>query len=371
MVKYVLTLGLYRSKTVMANTMVVAATDEKEVKSNVSNTNIAATKATKIANKDNNPDPVTKSKKQTATFTATKKKEPTIKPINNKGTKKKKPVIKPINAKSTNKIIPTKKNSSASEQEEQQAAPVVEIEKKEGILTKVGKEILKITFKIVKNVVKVGQKIFQTIVTGYGFALIGYGYSLPTQIRIICIARVGGFYEVKKTAKALLKGVFEGSGTALLQAPSLFMATIAIANSGKRKKLAEQFQDEHKRALADGEISYEEYEELVAIQQKQIRMEKRAVRRLKGAKSFFVRTFQNLNLREIQNVFGDLTLMLTAIMASRQPSLLGNFIYKYYMIMNMGSLLLEVNHKLGYPCKNCMELCCLLMNELKVWYVMY
>jgi len=178
---------------------------------------------------------------------------------------------------------------------------------------------------------------------------VGYGRNFPTQCRVLTIAHAGGFNKIRRTVLALSRSAIQGAGTAVIRSPSLAFATAAIANSRKRRDIAKEYEKEHAAAMADGKLSKEEYDNLKKIRRRQVKLENRAIRRIKSARNFFTRIVQNANLGQIKNILGDTVLMCTAILASRETSMLGNYIYRYHIILNMGDLFLEANQKIGYP----------------------
>jgi len=202
---------------------------------------------------------------------------------------------------------------------------------------------------VVGTIRYVFEKVMGYLIFAYGLALTLYGSLFPTQINILSVGRAGGFNKIERTVKASLKGGLGFSATALIRSPSLVFATIAVANSLKRKRLAQQFEREYEEAYANGELSDEESQRLIKLQKRQIKLENRAIRRIKSGRNFFIRTIANSNLRELQTIFGDAVLMLTGILAAVQPTIIGDIVLRYYMFLNMGSLLLEANGRAGYP----------------------
>jgi hypothetical protein len=192
-------------------------------------------------------------------------------------------------------------------------------------------------------------KTFAFVTALYGLSLVGYGSILPTQIRVLSIANAGGFNKVHRTVLALTKGAIGAMGTATLKSPSLAFATVAIADARKRRNLAIEYEKEHATAMENGIIDKKEYLKLKKLRRKQVRLEDRAIRRIKGGRNSLKRILHSANLSQLQSILGDTVLMFTAIMASRQPTVLGDFVYRYYIVLNMGSLFLEANKKIGYP----------------------
>ena len=211
------------------------------------------------------------------------------------------------------------------------------------------KGVIHAIFRAIQTTKSVAEKIIALATAFYGLSLVGYGRNFPTQIRVVSIANVGGFNKIRRTLLALTKGVIGAASTATIRSPSLAFATIAIAKSRERKNLAIEYDREHAAAMADGKMSKEEYKKLKKIRRKQVKEEARAIRRIKSARNFFTRTLHNSNLGQLKNILGDTVLMFTAIIASRERSILGNLIYRYYIILNMGNLFLEANRKIGYP----------------------
>lgn len=204
-------------------------------------------------------------------------------------------------------------------------------------------------FRAMKATKVVADKTVGLATASYGLSLVAYGFNFPTQMRVLTIANAGGFNKIRRASLAAMRGAVQSISTATIRSPSLVFATAAIANSRKRRNLAKEYAEEHAVAMADGKLSKEEYNKLKKISRQQIRLENRAIRRIKGARNFFTRTVQNANLRNLQTVLGDTVLMCTAILASRETSVLGNYIYKYYTTLNMGNLFLNANEKIGYP----------------------
>jgi len=204
-------------------------------------------------------------------------------------------------------------------------------------------------FRVIKATKTVADKTFGLSTASYGLSLVAYGANFPTQMRVLTIANAGGFNKIRRASLAILKGAAGAAGTATIRSPSLAFATLAIANAKKRRQLAQQFESEHAAAMTAGTLSKEEYEKLKKLRRRQIKLETRAIRRIKSARNFFTRTVQNANLRQLQTILGDTVLMCTAIMASRDGSILGNYIYRWYTTLNMGNLFLEANKKIGFP----------------------
>jgi len=204
-------------------------------------------------------------------------------------------------------------------------------------------------FRAIKATKTAVDKTIGLTTASYGLSLVAYGYNFPTQMRILTIAHAGGFNKIRRTSLAIMRGAAQAAGTATIRSPSLGFATIAIANAKKRRRLAKEYEIEHAAAMADGKLSKEEYNKLKKMRHRQVKLENRAIRRIKSARNFFTRTVQNANLKELKNILGDTVLMCTAILASRDGAILGNIVYRYYTMLNMGNLLLEANNKLGYP----------------------
>jgi len=204
-------------------------------------------------------------------------------------------------------------------------------------------------FKVMKATKAMVDKTIGVATTSYGLSLVAYGFNFPTQMRLLTIANAGGFNKIRRTSLAVTRGAVQSASTATIRSPSLVFATAAIANAQKRRNLAKEFEKEHAAAMANGKLTKEEYEKLKKMRRRQIKLEERAVRRIKRARNFFTRTVQNSNFREIKTILGDTVLMCTAILASRDPTILGNYIYRYYTTLNMGRLFLNANEKIGYP----------------------
>eukprot|EP00555_Chaetoceros_dichaeta_P009266 CAMPEP_0198261620 /NCGR_PEP_ID=MMETSP1447-20131203/10308_1 /TAXON_ID=420782 /ORGANISM="Chaetoceros dichaeta, Strain CCMP1751" /LENGTH=434 /DNA_ID=CAMNT_0043949595 /DNA_START=127 /DNA_END=1431 /DNA_ORIENTATION=- len=204
-------------------------------------------------------------------------------------------------------------------------------------------------FKVMKATKTMADKTIGVATASYGLSLVAYGFNFPTQMRVLTIANAGGFNKIRRTSLAVMRGAVQSASTATIRSPSLVFATAAIANSKKRKNLAKDYEKEHAVAMVDGKLSKEEYEKLKKIRRRQVKLEERAIRRIKSARNFFTRTVQNSNLRNLKTILGDTVLMGTAILASRETSILGNYIYRYYTTLNMGGLFLNANEKVGYP----------------------
>jgi hypothetical protein len=235
------------------------------------------------------------------------------------------------------------------------ASERIDDKKEEGIFRTISrgmketKGVLDKSIELITKLNAISGKTFALVTVLYGLSLVGYGSILPTQIRLPSIANAGGFTKVRRTVLALTKGAIGAIGTATLKSPSLAFATIAITNACERRNLAIEYEKEHATAMENGIIDKKEYEKLMKLRRKQVRLEDHVIRKIKSGRNCLTRILHSANLRQLQSILGDTILMLTAIMASRQPTVLGDFVYRYYIVLNMGSLFSEANKKIGYP----------------------
>lgn len=81
--------------------------------------------------------------------------------------------------------------------------------------------------------------------------------------------------------------------------------------------------------MTDEKGSKEEYDNLRKIRCRQVKLENRAIRWIKSARNYFTRTVQNDNLGQLKSILGDIIIMCTVILASRETSSLGNYICRY------------------------------------------
>lgn len=184
----------------------------------------------------------------------------------------------------------------------------------------------------------------------YGAALLRYPHCFPGQLHALTMMRSTGFHKIERGIHATRQNVRQAVLSAVRHAPSLFMMTKGLRDLDDRIAACRDVKCETKRAKADGVVTRKEQRKIDRMENRNIRALKRDIRRLRQGGSSLGRIIQVLDFDEILNLVKNFMFIMSAVLASgHSESIIGTIISRYCHFLNLGSLFLDINCKLGFP----------------------
>jgi hypothetical protein len=197
--------------------------------------------------------------------------------------------------------------------------------------------------------------------TVYGTALVFYGQrpylgeatgyllGFPGQVHFITMMRAAGYGKLEHAWNEARRNVRQAVRSAIRHAPSLLLARKSLRNLNRQWNNAKEILKETKKAKADGIITEQEERKIRRLHGRTMRQVKRDIRRLKRAMNSIARILDTLDVEELLDLVKGFTTCLFAVLASGSANMYGRFIAWYYHYLNLSSLLLETNLKIGFP----------------------
>ena len=184
----------------------------------------------------------------------------------------------------------------------------------------------------------------------YGLTMVAYAHFFPLQIHVITMMRATGFEKIEKGIAAARQNFRQAIRTAVFNAPSLLLMTKSLKDLGRRLDSATAVKAETRKAMEDGVIDRREARKIEKMKNRQIRAVKRDMRRLKRGASSLGRVIQALDFDELQDLSKNFMFIMTTVLASgSSDSFVGKVISRYCHWLNLASLVLDVNRKIGFP----------------------
>ena len=197
---------------------------------------------------------------------------------------------------------------------------------------------------------RVTDGVFAVTTLVYGLTMVAYSHFFPGQVHVVTMMRATGFEKIEKGVAAARQNFRQAIRTAIFNAPNLLLMTKSINNLGKNIDAAKKVKAETKKAMEDGVIDRREARKIERMKNKQIRAVKRDMRRLQRGSSSLGRVIDALDIDELTDLTKNFMFIMTTVLASgNSDTFVGKVISRYCHWLNLASLILDLNRKIGFP----------------------
>lgn len=192
---------------------------------------------------------------------------------------------------------------------------------------------------------------FRAIITFiYGTTLVLFNHNTPHQIHLMTMFRATGHDKLEQGVLKARQNFRDAKYAAIRRAPSLLMARRSMKKMDNRFDHHRKIKEETKKAKADGVVTEKEAKKLAKLQQKQMKILKRDMKRLMNAGTTMKLVIEALDFDEIADVAKGFCFQFLAVMSTgHSDSQLGAFISNWCLFLNLGDLIMDTNGKLKFP----------------------
>jgi len=184
----------------------------------------------------------------------------------------------------------------------------------------------------------------------YGSILVVYPFDCRGQVYFLTMMRSTGYNKIEEGIKACRQNMRQAFQSAIWHAPSFLMAARSITQMRNRVEQERLVLAATKKAKEDGIITEREARRIKRMRKNQIRTLQRDMKRLIKAGGSLKTVLKVLDVGEVLDIIKSFLFQLTTVLATGNgKTALGIFIARWCMFLNLGSLFLDLDHKLGFP----------------------
>ena len=162
--------------------------------------------------------------------------------------------------------------------------------------------------------------------------------------------RSTGYHKLENGVRAVRKNVRQAVYSAIWHAPSFLMAARSIRQMKKRVRQQRRIMAVTTKANEDGILTKREAKRIKKLRKNQIRTLQRDMKRMVRAGGSLGVVINVLDIDEMLDLAKGFLFQLTTVLATGHgDSAIGKFIARYCLTLNLGSLLLDIQHKANFP----------------------